>query len=671
MNNNKIMKIIIIIAVIIIPVMYSFFYLKAFWNPYDSLHDMKVAIVNLDEGDNDNNLGKELVNKLQEKGIMNFIILDNRDEAQKGLVNQDYYATITIPKDFTKTLNNAENSDRQVTTITYSPNQKSNYLASQIVNKVTSTVETELRGEVSQKVVSKLTEKLKEVPEKMQDISEGASKIQRGANSLMSGVETLSNGTEELENNYIKFNDGVNELYNGSSKLDEGINSLNQGIEQIADGSSKLEEGTKNLSVVTQGIDSLSQGASNLSSGVSQYVDGVNSAVSSVSLVSNQVKQLGTDITELAANPAVQADPNFQKVMNDLQKIKSSSSGMSELSTLVSKGTQLKAGANNLNTSIKTLANGTSKIEELQTGAKKLDTGVQKLKQGLSNAGEGSTSLKVGLNELNINSEKVLDGVKSINLGSKALLEGNKELQQGINTFKTEIDNGITDTKQELIKLDGLDEYVKEPVKIEEVDYAKVDSYGVGFAPYFMSISLWVGALIMLIIFYYDPEDRFKLLGRNAKNKFLRTGLYTLIAVAQGVVLGFLLKAGLGFSVTNIVLYYSSCILISMLFFSIIQFWVINFGDVGKFLSILLLVLQLAASGGTFPIETVPKGFQAIYNFMPMNYTIKLLKESLVKIDYGFIASNVWLIIGIFIVFIGINLGLDYFRIRKQKDKAI
>ena len=265
---------------------------------------------------------------------------------------------------------------------------------------------------------------------------------------------------------------------------------------------------------------------------------------------------------------------------------------------------------------------------------------------------------------------KVLEGIKTVNSGTEQLLDGSKELQAGTNTFKAEIDKGITDTKQELEKLERLDEYVKDPVKIEEIDYAEVDSYGVGFAPYFMSISLWVGALIMLTIFYHDPEGRFKLLGKNAENKFLRTGLYSLIAVAQGVVLGFLLKAGLGFNVTNMGLYYISCILISLLFFSIIQFLIVNFKDVGKFLSILLLVLQLAASGGTFPIETVPKGFQILYNFMPMNYTIKLLKESLVKIDSGFIASNVCIILGIFVIFIGITLLLDFLRVKKQGNKT-
>ena len=205
MKDKKFMKVIIIIAVIIIPVLYSFFYLKAFWDPYGNLHDMNIAIVNLDEGDNDENLGTELVNKLKDKDTMTITVLNNSDEAQEGLVNQDYYATITIPKNFTKDLNNAENSDRKVTTISYSPNQKNNYLASQIINKVVTTVETELRSEVSKKVVGKLSDKLEEVPDKMGEISDGANQLQDGTSQLQSGLQELNKGTNNLSTNYEKF----------------------------------------------------------------------------------------------------------------------------------------------------------------------------------------------------------------------------------------------------------------------------------------------------------------------------------------------------------------------------------------------------------------------------------------------------------------------------------
>ena len=359
-------------------------------------------------------------------------------------------------------------------------------------------------------------------------------------------------------------------------------------------------------------------------------------------------------------------DANFQQAMATLKSMSSSSVDLSGLQTLETKGSELKAGTSKLNSNIKTLSSQTSKLSELSSGIQSLNTGMLELKQGLASAKEGSTSLQDGLTTLSTSSKQVKDGINQVNSGANQAYEGSNTLLEGTKTFENEINNGIADTKSELSKLDGLDTYVKEPVKVEESDYGKITSYGLGFAPYFMSISLWVGGLIALVMLYNDPENRFKIMSKNAKNPYLRTAMYMVIAAAQGVVLGFILKLGLGYSVTNMALYYGTCMLISMTFTSIILFLIENLADVGKFLCILLLVLQLAASGGTFPIETVPKFFQNIYAFMPMNYSIRLIKEAIIKTDSGMVWQNAGILIGILIVFVAIVVGIEYIKQKKE-----
>lgn len=674
-KRKKIMKIVIIIAVIIIPVLYSFFYLKAFWDPYGNLHDMKVAIVNLDTGDEGENLGNELFNKLKENDTLTYVEVKNREEGEKGLIDQSYYATITIPEDFTKTLNHAESEDRKQSIITYSPNQKSNYLASQIIAKVVTTVENELKGEVSQKVVAKLTNKLNEVPEKMQEISQGATQIQDGTTHLKNGLTTLKQGTETLANQYETFDQGVTSASQGSNELTQGITELAKGIDSAYQGTNQLASSTNQLEELTKGTSQVLAGSTNLADGLTQYVNGVNQTLSTVESSQSSTKsQLTSLASSLQAytktNPAARQDANFQKAMQTLQTISSqdSSSSLQQATTkLQTSGKELKQGINHLTSGAKSLTSGVTKLTELSNGVQTLNQGMIQLKQGVTKLQTGGNDLQNGLSTLTKASQEVKEGIHQINEGTNSAATGSDDLQNGVNTFKSEIDQGMAETKEQLTSLTGLDTYVQEPIKVEETDYAGVDSYGVGFAPYFMSISLWVGALIMLIIFYYDPEDRFKLLGRNANHKFLRSALYFAVAIGQGIVLGFLLKLGLGFNVTNGWLYYGTCILISLVFTSIMQFLILNFGDVGKFLGILLLVLQLAASAGTFPIETVPKFFQGLYSFMPMNYTIRLIKESLIKIDSGMIWSNVSVLLGILLVFIALTVLFDWLRIRKEK----
>ena len=140
MKNNKIIKTIIFVVVMMIPIIYSFFYLKSYWNPYGDLTGMKIAVVNLDKGENDENQGKEFLQGLKDDGT--FDICDvTLDEANEGMQDGKYYATITVPANFTECLNSAGKSDKQIATITYSPNQASNYLATQIINSAVKTME--------------------------------------------------------------------------------------------------------------------------------------------------------------------------------------------------------------------------------------------------------------------------------------------------------------------------------------------------------------------------------------------------------------------------------------------------------------------------------------------------------------------------------------------------
>ena len=303
-KSSKTLRTIIIAVVIIIPLLYSFFYLKAFWDPYGNLQNVKVGVVNLDKGVDGQNLGEELQNKLLDKDTMDFQKV-NEEDAYTSLANQEYYALITIPKDFTENLNNAENADRKVTTITYSPNKKSNYLASQIINSAVKTIEKEVRAEVSEKVVATLTDKLNEVPDKMQEISDGAGK--------------LTDGTQTLANSYSQFDKGVDSAYTGSQSLEAGIDELNAGINKLADG-------TGSVDTLISSVNTLATKYSQLDSGLQQYVAGVNSS-------NEQVTSMVTDLLTYAQKSKMGVDGS-----KDLQNAIKKASALAQSSS-ANKGT--------------------------------------------------------------------------------------------------------------------------------------------------------------------------------------------------------------------------------------------------------------------------------------------------------------------------------------------
>lgn len=665
MNKSKFMKTIIFIVILLIPVIYSFFYLKSYWDPYGNLQDLKVAIVNLDKGEDDQNQGNELVQSLIDSGTIKICTV-SEDEAQDGLVNGRYYAKITIPEDFTKSLNNAENADREKTVITYSPNKKSNYLAYQIINNVVTKTELSLQAKVSEKVVASLKEKLEEVPTKMEEINDGVGKVKDGADTLNGGLKTLEDGTNTLKTNYDKFDTGITSSYEGSKSLESGMNSVKEGTQSLVNGTndlssavSQIQAGTQELSsktgngiqAINSGVTKLAEGSNNLDSSLGKYVTGVNNLNEKNEQIIDGVIAMGKKSPELLQNT------DFQKLYYGATQIKQSGS----YETIKQSGKQIKAGSESVKSGMTSLKSSMSSVEQIATGiqklnlatsqvnegVKKLSAGTNSLNLGVGKVQEGTKTLNNGLQTLSSSSKDVKQGISKLAEGSKQAYDGGITLSNGVNTLQTEISTGIDDTKKELTKLDGLDTYTEDPIEIKEESYGEVDKYGISFTPLFLSIGLWVGALMSYVILYYDQEKRYKLLGKFADNKLLQIALYLGIAIIQGLVTGALLKWGLGFNVQNTALYYASCAIIAIAFMSVIQFLIMNFGDIGKFIALIVLVLQLAASGGTFPVETINKGFQAFTNFLPMTYAIRLLKESLILMDAGVASKNI-LVLSIF-----------------------
>ena len=708
--NKSIFKIIIFVVVLLIPIIYSFFYLKSYWDPYGKLEDMDVAIVNLDEGKDGDNKGKDLVSKLKDKNVLKINEV-NQQEGTEGLEKDKYYAVITIPSNFTETLKSAENKNKQVTTITYEPNQKFNYLASQIINRVVLAAQNEVKNEVSKEVVAKLSDNLREVPDKMQDIVDGADKIFDGSSDLSNGLRKLRDGSTTLDKKYKQFDDGVKSALDGSKKLSKGTTKVNKGTASLKDGGDKIEEAiskinegadtlvsssNKGIGQLSKGITDLDDGAKKLKVGVNSYVDGVDELETNLDKYVDGVDGLNTNVKtllqSLSAYGNISSDPttkalaqNAQAILNSkaLDTIKVSGAGLKAGAGKITKNNaDLKKGVSDLKDGTKQLKDGSSGLKDLtdgmeklqtaikqvKTGTKSLNGGISELKTGTDSLESGSKELKNGISTLSDNSTKVKDALKQLSEGSKTAYDGSKKLARGTDTFRTEIADGVKDTKKELTKLDNLDEHVANSVELDEKDYGEVSSYGIAFTPLFLCIGLWVGALMCYVVLYYDQEKRFGILVRNAeKNRIVQNIAYLGISVLMGLVTGFLLKVGLKLDVVNAGLYYLECMLIAITFMSIIQCLIRNLGDIGKFLGLIVLVLQLASSGGTFPIPLIDKGFQGISSLLPMTYSIKIVKDLLIKTETNAIWQNSLVLIGFTVACLAITFVVDVIKMRKIK----
>lgn len=754
-HTKKYIPYIIIIGVIIIPLLYSYFYLGAFWDPYSKLNEVPVAVVNEDQGavinDIKRNLGEELSEELKADGSLDFTFTD-ADSAKDGLESTKYYAVVTIPTDFSSKIATSSSTAKQVASVTYSSNEKRNYLASQILKSAVTTIEESLRSSVNEEIVRTLTDKLNEVPASLNTLSDGLNQLQTGASDLKEGTAnlasaatTLNHGTSDLATGITALRDGADTLAIGTSSLKDGadqlisgtttlssgistfgsklseytkgvevasngskslvdhFNSLNTGIEDLLTGAHSLQSATTNLTELKDGTYALATGASSLQEGLKTYTSGVDSLISNIT----QITQALSSYAQQTKDPTITSLVTSLTSKDTLAGIKALQSASATLnegaatlkagSDALSSGTQnvdaLKAGIDQISTGLKSAQTGS---KALATGATALNSGLAKLASsndaltgGATQLASGASSLKQGLDSLAQGLDEVNSGAGTLATGAGTAADGAFALKEGTNTLATgattlddganqlyngieEASNGVTtsiqDTNTQLASLNGLDTYAFAPVNVESTPYAPVPNYGTAFAPYFMSLSLWVGGLMIFFGIYFDPDGRFQLLSRSSENVLKRSVAYLIIGLTQAVLLCMILLVGLNLTVTNLPLFFVACCLVSMTFITIIQLFLICFRNIGKFLAIALLILQLTSCGGTFPMETVPKLYNILYPFMPMTYSVGLFKETISGTgDTALILKNV----GFLVIFMLGSLLLTFlFTNRQKKNKS-
>lgn len=615
-TKSKLFKCLVFAVVMLLPFIYSFFYLKSYWDPYGYTADLPVAIVNEDEGEK----GAKVVQSLKDKNVLKLEEVSSNRAAQ-GLNDKDYYAVITFPQSFTHDLESAATTQKFPATITYSPNQKSNYLASQIINAVIKALDKSVRSEVSETVVDNLAGKLNEVPGQLTKITDGATQLETGSTSLTAGLTTLNNG--------------LNTLTSGARQLDNGIALINTAL---------ANSDTSRLSELTTGIATLSSGASELSAQTTNYVTGVETLAAGL-------QQLHSTLSTKFAQ-AQQGCQLYQSDPITYSAYASTCVAATTLQQLTSDPSyqQLIGGATLLATPSATYGNLTPG-QALSAGASKLAAGTATLNDAtpqLSGLASSLDQLKARLQDVKAATSQIVAGGEQLSSGSTQAVNGSAQLTDGLGTLKSSVQAGLASTEAQLQALDGLADFTANPVNIEEQDVGKVDQYGVSFTPLFLSIGLWVGALMCYVVLYYDREHRFGLFDKDQAGPKQNLA-YLGVAAGFGLLTSILLRGLIGFDITNPVTYYGGAILIATAFMALIQLLIRVFGDIGKFLALIVLVLQLAAAGGTFPVETIAPVFRGLNPFLPMTYSINLVKEGTISTTDGF-AGSAALVLVLFLV---------------------
>ncbi|WP_088360940.1 YhgE/Pip family protein [Bacillus cereus] len=475
----------------------------------------------------------------------------------------------------------------------------------------------------------------------------GADKLKDGSVQLIDGVTQLQSGSGKVTAGLGQLSAGVNQLADGSGQVTGGLGTLSVGVSKLADGSGQVTGGLGTLSVgVTKLADGSSQvtgGLGTLSAGVNQLADGSGQVTGGLGALSAGANQMAGGVHQLA-------------------------DGSSQVTGGLG---QLSAGANQMAGGVNQLADGSGQVTgglgTLSVGANQMAGGVNQLADGSGQVTTGLGTLNGGLNQMSNGSTQLIDGVNKLADGSGKVTDGLVKVNDGSGELAEKLGEGAEKTG-EVKGTDKTYDMFASPVKVKTEKMAEVPNYGTGFTPYFLSLGLFVGALLLSIV--YPLRDTVGVPKSGFSWFISKFGVLLSVGIIQAIVADVILLFGLGVEVQSIPYFILFSIVTSLAFIALIQCLVTAFGDAGRFIAIITLIMQLTTSAGTFPLELIPKFLQPFNAWLPMTYSVSGLKAVVSSGDFDFMWQNIGMLM-IFIVVLSLGTIASLTLMHKRQFKNV
>ncbi|MFF6981174.1 YhgE/Pip family protein [Streptomyces sp. NPDC008343] len=622
-----------LVALLVLPLLYGALYLWSFWDPYGRLDRIPVALVNDDKGASVE--GKKLAAGDDiTKGLHESDVFDWREvsaaEAQKGVENGTYYLSLTMPDDFSERIASSSGDSPETGALQVRTNDANNY----IVGQISRTVFSEVREAASTKASRSFLDK---IFVSFSDIHGKTVKAANGADKLEGGIGKAEKGSKDLA-------DGLKDAKKGSGKLSTGLKKLNTGAGDLEDGSRRVAEGTQTLADRVNGVDKkigpflkdnektigdTAQLVADTSGAIRNNLDDLVERAPGAAKGAHTASDALNLIHQTRCEDPVLPDP----ACSDLKKAKQSAADVAviadglntliadqdgdlkkldkHLATLQKQSQALADRAPRLS---EDLDDAVARINKLNQGAGKVAAGAKKLHSGLGSAKSGAADLDSGVGELK-------SGAVDLNGGIYKLVDGSGKLSDGLHDGAEKIPDYDKKAREQRT------EVMSDPVQLVSRDMHKAPNYGTGFAPYFIPLSLWVGAMVAYMVI--TPMNRRALAAGASAWRIALAGWLPVVAIGalQTVALMSVLHWAVGLQMVRAAGTVGFLFLVTACFAAIVQWLNARFGAAGRILVLAFLMLQLTSAGGTYPVQTSPGFFNALHPFLPMSYVVEALRR--------------------------------------------
>ena len=669
--SNKIL--LISMAVIsFIPILYSGFFLGSIWDPYGQTKNLPVAFVNEDKGASLNgkalNVGESVEKKLKDNHDLGWEFV-SKQQADEGVNSGHFYAVVTIPSDFSQKAASITKSEPQQAVINFTTTPAKNYIGSLVSNQAAAKVKSSVSEQITQAYAKGILENLDKLGIGLDTAANGASTLHDGLGRLQSGTQTYVGGVKQLAVNQQSLTGGLAQLSDGSRKLQAGLGQLSNNLptesqlSQLSDGMKQLQSGINQLNAsVSNPSPALVAQQNKVKTDAQTLVQTMNDSKSDLLTAGGTLHTLGAQAAASGSNSTTISLPQISNISRAFTKtqtiIAQTTTLLNDLQTLTQ---QLSAQQTQLQAGVSTLNNG---VNQLAPNAITAFNGYNSVRFANNQLLAGSASLTNGLNEAKSGSQKLANGASLLESRSGALIDGTSQLTNGADTLANKLADASNRIK---IQPTGAttQQQIANPVKSEMTEKGNVPNYGYALSPYVLSLSLFVGAIVLNVI--YPIRKTFSEQESAIRWWLSKASVAGVAAFMQATILMLVMVFFLGLTPEHPAHFIGAIYLTSFAYMSIVSLLVIVLDNPGRFLAMVLLVLQLGSSEGTFPIQTANGFFQAINPLVPMTYSIRALRQAISGgLDNAFYGGSMWVLAGFLLMANLLIIGFFTYRGKRK-----
>ena len=669
--------IVIIIGLCILPSLYAWINIKACWDPYANTGNLPIAIVNEDEGATFNgkniNVGDEVVANLKKNKTIDWIFVDDW-QGNYGLNEGKYYALIEIPNNFSEGMVSLASANPKKPNIIYRSNEKLNAIAAKITNSVKERFASDLKAEFVSTVNREALNTLNSIVDNPDKQKAQIIQFKETLDEANNNITDIKKYIDEANSNSLGLQNYLGKVQNNLPKITQQINSLQQATESsrtlvsdtkqaVNSTASTLNNDMVQAKSINNRIQTLLQQIKDRNNSASNLANSTDTAknINELININNSLdKTIATDINFIRSITESNNNGALTNTINSLQSldglIKTEGNNLNQLKIML--GNNINGGNNN------------SKDNSLNNEIDKLSAENNQVSNGLNNTSNNfySSVLPV-LNNIGDNLNTSLDDINSVLEATKVIApQLNALAQYGIATSKLSVNqanqlkdklssiqnqlNQLTskmntvngDDLNDLVKIlkmnpNKLSSFISSPMDVKEVDVYGEGIFGIGLTPFYTVLAIWVGALLLCALLtteYRDFEGKEKL--NFIQKHFGKLLLFLVIALIQAAIVTLGDKYILGVNPKNMTLMMEFS-LASAVTFTIIIFTLVSLmGNVGKAIAVVMMVFQIAGSGGIYPIQTNPEIFGVLEPLWPFTYAINGFREAIA----GPVWSNVY-----------------------------